>query len=200
MAATGGGSQLVTVEASSAGSTAATVTLWQRAGSCWSLAAGPWPARVGFNGLSGHHREGDGTTPVGLYGISSTFYGLAANPGVHGAYHQLVCGDWWDEDSASPEYNTFQHIDCSTTPAFAGQSEALWKSTTTYQRLAVVEYNTGPVIPGAGSAIFIHDSGSGATNGCVSLAPSSIDSLLRWLQPGQSPHVAIATSAEIRQW
>lgn len=164
------------------------------------LAAGPWPARVGINGLSGDHREGDGTTPVGVYGISSTFYGLAADPGVHGTYHQLVCGDWWDEDPASPQYNTFQHVDCPATPPFGGRSESLWTAATTYQRFAVVDYNTAPVVPGAGSAIFIHDSGSGATNGCVSLAPTNVDNLLRWLQPGRSPHVVIATSNEIRQW
>lgn len=175
------------------------MTLWQRAGSCWSPAAGPWSARVGVNGLSGHHREGDGTTPIGLYGISSSSYGLAGDPGVHGTYHQLVCGDWWDEDPASSQYNSFQHVDCSTTPPFAGASEALWTKTMTYQRFAVVAYNTGPVIPGAGSAIFVHDFGSGATSGCVSLSPSNVDTLLRWLQPGQSPHIAIGTAGDIRQ-
>jgi len=187
------------VEAPSTGSTTATVTLWQRSGSCWSQVDGPWPARVGLNGLSSHHREGDGTSPMGLYGVSSAVYGIAANPGVHGSYHQLVCGDWWDEDPSSPQYNTFQHVACNATPPFGGGSEQLWKQTVAYQSLAVVQYNTGPVIAGAGSAIFIHDDTGGATNGCVSLPPSDLNLLLRWLQPGQSPHIAIGTGANIRQ-
>jgi L,D-peptidoglycan transpeptidase YkuD (ErfK/YbiS/YcfS/YnhG family) len=200
LAATGGGGQLVTVEAPSQAATTATVTLWHRNGSCWSSAGGPWPARVGYNGLSTHHREGDGTTPEGVYAISATFYGLAGNPGVQGNYHQLVCGDWWDEDPSSRQYNTFQHVPCAATPSFGGGSEALWQATVAYQRFAVILYNTSPVMAGAGSGIFIHDDTGSGTNGCVSLAPTDLDTLLRWLQPGQSPHIVIAPSHDIRQF
>jgi L,D-peptidoglycan transpeptidase YkuD (ErfK/YbiS/YcfS/YnhG family) len=198
MAATGGGSQLITVVAPSAGSTVATVTLWQRAGGCWTSAEGPWSGRVGVNGLSSRHREGDGTTPMGLFGISSAFYGTAANPGVHGSYHPLVCGDWWDEDPKSPQYNTFQHVTCGTTPAFGGGSEALWQISA-YRNFAVVQYNTGPIVPYAGSAIFLHDDTGGGTNGCISLPASDLITALRWLQPGQSPHIAIGTGTTIHQ-
>ncbi len=199
MTATGGGSQLITVVAASTGSTTATVTLWQRSGTCWTIVGGPWSGRVGRNGLSSHHREGDGTTPTGLFGISSAFYGIAANPGVHGGYHQLVCGDWWDEDPTSPQYNTFQHVACNATPPFGGGSEKLWQQTVAYQRFAVVAYNTGPVVAGAGSAIFLHDDTGGGTNGCISLPASDLDTVLRWLAPGESPHIAIGTGTSIRQ-
>jgi L,D-peptidoglycan transpeptidase YkuD (ErfK/YbiS/YcfS/YnhG family) len=200
MAATGGGSQLVTVVANSTGSTSGIVTLWQRSGGCWTEADGPWTGDLGYNGLSIHHREGDGTTPIGVYGISSTIYGIAADPGVHGSYHQLVCGDWWDEDPTSPDYNTFQHVPCGTKPPFGGGSEALWQSTTAYQHFAFVEYNAGPIVPGNGSAIFIHDDVGGPTNGCVSLPPSDLDTFLRWLEPGQSPHIAVGTGSDIVQY
>ena len=200
LASTGGGQQLVTVVASSTQSTAATLTLWQRSGSCWTVDDGPWTARVGFNGLSSHHREGDGTTPTGLYAIGSEFYGLAPDPGVHGSYHPLVCGDWWDEDPASAQYNTFQHLACGVTPPFGGGSEALWQQAVAYQRFAVVDYNTGPVVPGAGSAIFIHDDTGSGTNGCVSLPASELDTLLRWLQPALGPHIAIGTTGSIAQY
>src|SRR5438093_1567103 len=85
-----------------------------------ALLAGAWAARVGVTGVSGHHREGDGSTPAGLYGIGSVMYGIAANPGVRYAYHRLSCGDWWDEDPASPTYNTFQHVACNVAPPFKG--------------------------------------------------------------------------------
>ncbi|MDQ6615524.1 MAG: L,D-transpeptidase family protein [Actinomycetota bacterium] len=199
LASTGGGSQLITVVAGSIGATSATVTLWQRSGGCWSQAAGPWTGRLGHGGLSTHHREGDGTTPVGLYSTSSAFYGLAPDPGVHGTYHRLVCGDWWDSDPASPQYNTFQHVACGATPPFGGQSEALWTNTVAYQSLAVIEYNAAPVVAGAGSAIFLHDDAGGPTNGCVSLPSPDLNGMLRWLDPGQSPHIAIGTSGDIRQ-
>jgi L,D-peptidoglycan transpeptidase YkuD (ErfK/YbiS/YcfS/YnhG family) len=204
MATTGGGTQLVTVVAGSSGSTTATITLWQRAGTCWSEAFGPWSGWVGKHGLSATKAEGDGATPIGVFGLSSTFYGIGPNPGVHGSYHQLVCGDWWDEDPESPEYNTFQHVSCGTTPSFAvgaegSGSEALWQETTAYQSFAFVEYNADPAIPGKGSAIFVHDDIGGPTNGCMSLPASDLDALLRWLEPGQSPHIAIGTSSGIDQ-
>lgn len=200
LADTRGGAQLVTVDAASATATTATVALWQRTDTgCWISAGGPWPARVGFNGLSARHVEGDGTTPAGAYHISSHAYGLSPDPDVHGSYHQLVCGDWWDEDPGSPQYNSFQHVACGSTPPFGGKSEALWTETTASQRFAVVEYNTNPVVAGAGSAIFIHDDDGGPTNGCISLPAPQLDTLLRWLQPSLAPVVVIGTDAEIRR-
>ena len=162
--------------------------------------AGPWTAHVGQSGLSSHHREGDGTTPEGSFPIGSQVYGVAPDPGVHGSYHQLVCGDWWDEDPASPTYNTFQHVGCTTTPPFGGSSEALWQSVNAYQHFAVIEYNTNPVVSGAGSGMFIHDDLGGPTSGCVSLAPTNLDFVLRWLQPTQTPRVVIGSEADIRQF
>jgi len=174
--------------------------LWQRSGACWSLVAGPWPARVGVTGVSEHHREGDGSTPAGLYRIGSVMYGIAANPGVRYAYHQLSCGDWWDEDPASPTYNTFEHVACGAAPPFGGKSEALWQETTAYQHFAVVDYNADPVVPGAGSAVFIHDDTGRPTIGCVSVAPPSLLRLLQWLDPPQAPAIVIGTEAEIRRF
>jgi L,D-peptidoglycan transpeptidase YkuD (ErfK/YbiS/YcfS/YnhG family) len=174
--------------------------LWQRSGGCWSLVAGPWPARVGVTGVSDHHREGDGSTPAGLYRIGSMMYGIAANPGVRYLYHQLSCGDWWDEDPASATYNTFQHVACGAAPPFRGKSEALWQETTAYQHFAVVDYNADPVVPGAGSAVFIHDDTGRPTIGCVSVTPSSLLRLLHWLDPSQAPAIVIGTEAEIRRF
>src|SRR5947207_5094997 len=90
--AAGHGRQLVTVDAASPRSTTAVVRVWRRDGACWRQVAGPWPAHVGRNGLSAHHREGDGTTPVGTFAIGRVAYGVAPNPGTSLAYHPLVCG------------------------------------------------------------------------------------------------------------
>ena len=200
LADTRGAAQLITVEAASHTSTSATVTLWQRSGTCWSVAGGPWAGRLGEAGLSDRHREGDGTTPTGAYGIAPVMYGIAPNPGVRYAYHQLVCGDWWDEDPASPTYNTFQHVACGTTPPFGGASEALWKEAVAYQSFAVVDYNAHPVVPGAGSAVFLHDDVAGPTAVCVSLPPAQLLAALRWLDPAARPVVVIGTDAEIRRF
>jgi L,D-peptidoglycan transpeptidase YkuD (ErfK/YbiS/YcfS/YnhG family) len=197
LASTGTARQLVTVEGTDAATTVASVELWQRAGGCWEPAGGPWTGRIGANGFSDHHREGDQTTPTGLYAIGPVAYGNAPDPGVRETYHLLVCGDWWDEDPVSSAYNTFQHVPCGERPAFGGGSEALWTETAAYPSFAVVEYNTGPVVSYAGSAIFVHADVGGATNGCVSLPRVDLDQLLRWLDPADSPAIVMGPFQEI---
>lgn len=193
--ASGHAQQLVTVDAASARNTTAIVRVWRRDGACWKQVAGPWPAHVGYNGLSSHHREGDGTTPLGTFAIGPVAYGVAPDPGTKFSYHRLVCGDWWDEDSNSPEYNRFEHIACGTKPAFGGGSEALWLDTQAYAHFLVVEYNSHPAVPGRGSAIFIHDDVGGPTNGCVSVPPADLVALLHLLSPADAPEVAIRLEA-----
>lgn len=198
LASTRDAAQLITVEAPTRATTYATLSLWQRSGGCWVATAGPWAARVGRNGLSDHHREGDGTTPTGAYGIGPVIYGTAPNPGVHYAYHRLICGDWWDEDPTSAAYNTFQHVPCGTQPSFGGGSEALWQETTAYVHFAVLAYNASPIVPGRGSAIFLHADIGAPTNGCISLPLAELDRVLRWLRPGDAPVVVIGAASEIR--
>jgi L,D-peptidoglycan transpeptidase YkuD (ErfK/YbiS/YcfS/YnhG family) len=176
--ATGTARQLVTVDAASARSTTALVRVYRRDGRCWQLLAGPWPAHVGRNGLSTHHREGDGTTPLGTFPIAGTAYGVAPDPGTRLA-----------------TYNRFRHVRCGTRPPFGGDSEALWLQTAAYAHFAVVDYNVQPAVPGRGSAIFIHVDLGRPTNGCVSLPADDLVELLRLLRPGDAPEVSIRLRA-----
>jgi L,D-peptidoglycan transpeptidase YkuD (ErfK/YbiS/YcfS/YnhG family) len=171
--------QVVHVAAASQASTHAVVTLT----ACGKRVGCHWPARIGRNGLSAHHREGDGTTPLGTYRIGPVVYGLEPNPGVRFRYHRLGCGDWWDEDPGSPTYNQFRHVACGTRPPFGGGSEPLWRATVAYRLFAVLEVNRARV-PGLGSAIFLHVDTGRATNGCVSLPRRLLVRTLRWLRPG----------------
>lgn len=197
---TGRATQLVTVWAPRYRTTYARLTTWAKRGGCWVLVAGPFTARVGWNGLSNHHMEGDGTTPTGAYGIGSTMYGVAPDPGVHFRYHRLVCGDWWDENPRSSGYNSFVHVRCGVRPSFAKGSEALWKETRAYRSFAVIDYNMHPVVPGRGSGVFLHDDVGGPTAGCVSLSPSALLRVLRWLRPGSHPLIVIGTAGAIRRF
>ena len=197
---TGSARQLVTVEAANYGTNIATIMLWNRSANCWSAAAGPFTGFVGYNGFSDHKHEGDGTTPTGAYGFGPVAYGNQPNPGSNEPYHQLVCGDWWDADPSSSQYNTFQHVPCSTTPAWAQASEPLWTETTAYASFAVIDYNTRPVVAGAGSAIFLHASTGNATAGCVSIPLNDLDLLLRWMQPADSPLIAMGPASEISRF
>lgn len=183
--------QLVTVEARTMRTTYATLTTWRRSGRCWVKAGGPYGARLGKNGLSANRREGDGTTPIGSFRIGATMYGNEPNPGVRFRYRKLRCGDWWDEDSTSPTYNSFQHVRCGVTPPFKGGSEGMWQQPRPYPHLAVIEYNMRPVVPGRGSGIFLHAQTGGPTIGCVSLRKPELVRVLRWLRPAARPWISI---------
>jgi L,D-peptidoglycan transpeptidase YkuD (ErfK/YbiS/YcfS/YnhG family) len=76
----------------------------------------------------------------------------------------------------------------------------LWQETTAYPSFAVIEYNTDPVVPGAGSAIFIHADVGGPTAGCVSLPLTELDQLLRWFSPTDAPLVVMGPESEIARF
>ena len=190
-------SQLITVQAATTSTTHASLRLWRRAGACWVAAGGPYHARLGSNGISANRREGDRTTPAGTFRIHATMYGNEPNPGVRFRYRRIRCGDWWDEDPSSPTYNTFQHVACGTRPPVAGNSEGMWQSPGAYPWLAVIEFNMRPVVPGRGSGIFLHAQTGRPTNGCISLPRADLRRVLRWLRPGDRPHIAIGTPPQL---
>ncbi|HEY6426754.1 MAG TPA: L,D-transpeptidase family protein, partial [Acidimicrobiales bacterium] len=201
LASTGGAQQVVIVDAPSASSTTATLTAYENDGAGWYEAIGPMPAVEGVNGwVPGASRsEGDGATPEGMYSFGPTMYGTNPDPGTAFAYHQLVCGDWWDEDPSSPTYNTFQHVPCGTTPTFAGRSEALWTEGNAYPSMAPIEYNTPPSGP-LGSGIFLHADIGAPTQGCVSLPYADLIAVLTWLKPALHPVVVMGPDAVIRSF
>ena len=180
--------QRIQVTAPTVRSTTATLTVRE----CGKRLFGPWRARVGRNGFSAHHREGDGTTPTGTYAIGPVVYGIDPDPGVSLRYHRLACGDWWDEDPGSQTYNTFRHVACGTRPPFGGGSEALWRITPAYLLFAVIQYNAAPVVPGRGSAIFLHVDTGRPTNGCVSLPRNELRALLVQLRAGATIRIQTA--------
>jgi L,D-peptidoglycan transpeptidase YkuD (ErfK/YbiS/YcfS/YnhG family) len=192
------GSQLITVEAAGLRTTHAAVRTWRRSGRCWRAAGGPFPARVGRNGLRRDRREGDGTTPIGTFRIHPVMYGNLPNPGVAFRYRRVACGDYWVEDPASPAYNTFQHVPCGRRPPFRVSEPGMWQSPGAYPYLAVIEFNMHPVVPGRGSGIFLHAQTGVPTSGCISLRRRDLLQVLRWLSPGAGPRIAIGTRAGLR--
>jgi L,D-peptidoglycan transpeptidase YkuD (ErfK/YbiS/YcfS/YnhG family) len=189
----GSADQLLTVEAARYGTTRAVFRRWSRSGECFVPAGGVWTAWLGVNGLKDRRREGDGTTPTGVYSIGPVMYGNAPNPGVRYRYRKVVCGDWWVEDPASRAYNTFQHVACGRRPPFRTKPPGMWQDPVAYRHLAVIEFNMRPVVPGRGSGIFLHVSKGHPTAGCISLPSSQLLATLRWLRPGKRPLIAIGT-------
>ena len=136
---------------------------------------------------------------MGAFAIGRTMYGTGPDPGVRYRYHRLVCGDWWDEDPTTRDYNRFVHVACGAKPAFGG-GEALWLDTTAYRLFAVIAYNDHPAVPGRGSAIFLHVDTGTATHGCVSLPQADLVALLRRLRVALSPLIVVGTTSTIRRY
>jgi L,D-peptidoglycan transpeptidase YkuD (ErfK/YbiS/YcfS/YnhG family) len=196
---TGGGAQLVTVEAPSPASWTGIFVAWSRgANGCWSPVsfagqpAQPYSAQTGYGGLLpiSQRVPGDWATPTGLFPFGTVVYGNSAiNPTTRYPYHQLVCGDWWDEQPGSPTYDTFQHVPCGITPPYGDDSEALWTEIQPYQHFIDVQM---PSPPDNGAGIFLHDDmPEGYTEGCVALPNAELDAVLGWLNPADYPHILI---------
>jgi L,D-peptidoglycan transpeptidase YkuD (ErfK/YbiS/YcfS/YnhG family) len=180
------------------GSTTATFEAFTKVDNVWRPAFGAMTARVGSKGFADGKVEGDLKTPTGVYPIGGTMYGIAANPGVRYGYHRLVTDDWWNENPATPGYNSFFH---GANPG--GASEALWEISPQYDHFAVINYNI-PVVaadPPRGSGIFLHVMVPGrATAGCVALGVADLRTILRWLDPAASPRIVMAPRSALSRY
>jgi L,D-peptidoglycan transpeptidase YkuD (ErfK/YbiS/YcfS/YnhG family) len=190
--------QVIVVSSDGYGSTTATLEAFNKVNGAWQPAFGAMIARIGSSGFADRKVEGDLKTPTGVYSIGGTMYGIAANPGVRYGYHRLVADDYWNENPATPGYNSFAHG-----PNPGGASEALWQIAPQYDYFAVINYNI-PVIsadPPRGSGIFLHVMVPGrATLGCVSLARGDLLTILRWLDPAASPRIVLSPRSSLSRY
>ena len=74
--------------------------------------------------------------------------------------------DGWCDDPSSPYYNA-----AITLPSSAHHEE-LWRRDAVYDVIGVLGWNDDPVVPGRGSAIFLHVARPdyAPTEGCIALA------------------------------
>ena len=92
-------------------------------------------------------------------------------------FRLLRPGDGWCDDPADPLYNR------AVTLPYPGHAEALWRADAIYDLIVPLGYNDGegaPIVPGAGSAIFIHIARPQftPTDGCVALARDDLLTVL----------------------
>jgi L,D-peptidoglycan transpeptidase YkuD (ErfK/YbiS/YcfS/YnhG family) len=184
----GSSSQVVTVVAPTARSTTATLTAWQRGPSGWSPVLGPVTARIGSAGV-GRASEGSTRTPAGTFTLTEAF-GRAGDPGTALPYRVVDGDDWWVSDVASPRYNRYAECAPGTCDFDEGAGENLYAAGSVYDQAVVIDYNRGGT-PGAGSAFFLHVSNGAPTAGCVAVDAGSLMSLLRWIDPGARPLIAL---------
>ena len=160
--------------------TNATVRAYLRTGGGWSLRF-ETAGFFGRNGISRDKREGDGTTPMGVYAFGRAF-GVADDPGSTLPYTKVTDNDVWVDDPASSMYN--QWADANSPSRDWKSAERLIEYTEEYKYAVSINYNTDPVIPGLGSAIFLHCSTGRPTAGCVSVPESAMIFFLAFIDEG----------------
>ena len=171
-----GATRAIVVTSNSWRTTRAVVRTYQRVGERWRLVRGPMPARIGRNGFSAHRHEGDGTTPAGSFRFVYGF-GSRPDPGMRGfSWRRLKPDSCWSGQQA--DYNRWVTRRCT-------RDENLWKNRrVAYRYAAVIDFNYRRPVWGRGSGIFLYQQTGGPTAGCVSLRPTDLVAVLRWIRPG----------------
>ena len=182
--------QLIVVQSSG---TQCTMFFFEQTKKGWALAESipSAPGVIGRNGVTTDKSEGDGCTPGGYYALGPC-YGEDATSATAMEYHQITDGDYWVDDATSNYYNTLVHEDSFATRKGWLTGENMYELLRYYRYMVVIQYNTNPVIPGAGSAIFLHcQAGDTDTAGCVATTGATMFAIFRWLNPKSDPHILI---------
>ncbi len=129
-------------------------------------------------------REGDGASPAGAWPIRRVLYRAdrRARPETDLPAQALDPADGWCDDPGDPRYNRPVRL------PYPASAERLWRDDAVYDLIVVLGHNDEPVVPGAGSAIFLHlaQPGYPPTQGCVALAAPDLERLLRLARPGDA--------------
>lgn len=141
---------------------------------------------VGKNGVSEKSREGDYRTPEGIYGLGFAF-GMEKITGLSVEYRQITENSYWIDDPESELYNTWQE----TSDISWNSAEHLIDYPESYKYAVVIDYNMNPVVPGAGSAIFLHCADGSYTAGCVAVPEDKMLEIIKRLDKEKNPKIII---------
>lgn len=138
-------------------------------------------AALGLRGVAAEKREGDGATPCGVFRLEAALYRAdrRAPPRGGAPSRPISRSDAWCDDPGSAAYNTM------VTTAFEAGREALWRGDRRYDVIGVIDANRAPIIPGRGSAIFLHVALKPRypTLGCIAFSAQDLDWILRRWRP-----------------
>jgi L,D-peptidoglycan transpeptidase YkuD (ErfK/YbiS/YcfS/YnhG family) len=132
---------------------------------------------LGRAGIGVQKREGDGATPCGAFALRRVFYRPDREPRPQTA---LPCQataptDGWCDAPSDAAYNRLVAL------PYPASAENLWREDGLYDLIAVLGHNDDPVVPGQGSAIFLHLAAPDytPTAGCIALARNDLLAVFR---------------------
>lgn len=138
---------------------------------------------IGLNGASEKIYEGSLMTPKGIFKVTQGFYkNNRPNSGI--PLFKIEKDTIWVDDPKNKLYNKKAQL-----PINCNSYEEMYKING-YEYGIVIDYNTNPVIPNKGSAIFIHI-GNKPTKGCIAAKKEDLLYLMKFLDIRMSPHILI---------
>lgn len=131
---------------------------------------------LGRTGIVDDKHEGDGGTPSGVLPVRRVLYRADRLAPLQTPIPitALEPNDGWCDDPADDAYNRYVKL------PHPKSCESLWRSDHLYDVIVVLGHNDDPVVPGRGSAIFLHVAKPdyGPTEGCIALDLSDLIELL----------------------
>ncbi len=191
----GNAQQLVVVENAVKESSFAALSVYIKSDLGWRKQFGSILVRIGRNGFSQHHREGDGTTPMGSYGIPLVF-GIVPVPENGFPFIRIRENYCWVLRQTQKTYNTLvKGSKC------ANGDEDLYRIAHggPYRRGIALDFNMNPIVRGHGGAIFIHSHSYYAsgntkpTSGCVSMTSAQLLQVLKLIDIKLHTRVILGT-------
>ncbi len=149
---------------------------------------GPRRAAIGLPGIAVKGGEGDGITPIGAFPVREIFYRADRIPKPRTTLPLRATrqDDGWCDAPADPNYNRLVKL------PYPASAEQMWRADHLYDLVVVLGYNDDPVVPGKGSAIFLHLARPdySPTHGCVALAYDDALAAIEQLRPGDQVVIA----------
>ena len=122
---------------------------------------------IGKSGITNSKKEGDLTTPKGIFKLGLLYYRKDRNKSLKSKLKKRVIKKnmGWCDDIKSKKYNQEIHF------PFKYGAEKLYRKDKIYDIFLNIKYNQSPVVKGKGSAIFLHLTNKNykPTRGCVAI-------------------------------
>ena len=143
---------------------------------------------LGRGGVRTGKRESDGATPVGRFPLRRVLWRAdrLQPPETCLPLGAIAEDDGWCDAPEDPAYNR------PVKRPYPASHEAMWRDDHVYDIVVVMGHNDDPVVPGLGSAVFLHliRPDRTPTAGCVALAPDDMLRLLKDCDPDSALSVA----------
>jgi L,D-peptidoglycan transpeptidase YkuD (ErfK/YbiS/YcfS/YnhG family) len=166
-----------------------TITVRKSAKGKYQLFSGNLTMRcaVGRSGMVRDKREGDGGTPVGAWPLRRVFFrpDKVARPKTKLRTVEISPADGWCDAPGDKNYNRLVKL------PYPASAEDMWRNDDVYDIVVELGYNDDPVVPGKGSAIFLHIARPdySPTAGCIAVALPDMQALLAQLDADVAIHI-----------